>query len=358
MDILESLLEGFKALIPAGIAIAGFALLLFGFRYLMEKRSSRSEGHIVRRQMITILLSFVGLLVIILVSPMSENKQGQLLGLIGILLSAAIALSSTTFVGNAMAGLMLRAVHSFKIGDFIKIGDYFGRVSERGLFHIEIQTEDRDLITLPNLYLVTNPVRVVRSSGTIVWSEVSLGYDIPRKKIEKLLLEAARAAGLKEPFVYVMNLGDFSVVYRVSGMLEEVKQLLSTRSSLREMMLDSLHQGGIEIVSPTFMNTRPLTPDNVFIPIRTREDRDYDDNEQEGVLPENLVFDKAEQAESIEKLRERLDSLGHDIEQLKADISPAADDTQKEKLKEKIEFLKTRRERLAEYIKRREQEKK
>ena len=44
----------------------------------------------------------------------------------------------------------------------------FGRVTERGLFHTEIQTEDRDLVTLPNLYLVTNPVKVVRTFLTVL----------------------------------------------------------------------------------------------------------------------------------------------------------------------------------------------
>jgi len=37
------------------------------------------------------------------------------------------------------------------------VGDYFGRVTERGLFHVEIQTEDRDLATLPNMFLVSQP---------------------------------------------------------------------------------------------------------------------------------------------------------------------------------------------------------
>ena len=52
--------------------------------------------------------------------------------------------------------------------------DHFGRVSERGLFHTEIQTQDRDLTMLPNLYLVTHPVTAIRSSGTIVSSIVTV----------------------------------------------------------------------------------------------------------------------------------------------------------------------------------------
>jgi small-conductance mechanosensitive channel len=181
-------------------------------------------------------------------------------------LSAAIALSSTTILGNALAGVMLRVIRNFRMGDFIRSGDHFGRVSERGLFHTEIQTEDRDLTTLPNLYLVTHPVKTIRSSGTVISASVSLGYDVPRAVVEELLLESARQAGLKDPFVQIHELGDFSVSYRIAGLLGEVKQILSARSRLRANVMDRLHEGGVEIVSPRFMNIRALGRERVFIP--------------------------------------------------------------------------------------------
>jgi small-conductance mechanosensitive channel len=67
-----------------------------------------------------------------------------------------------------------------------------GKCRGAGRFHTEIQTDERTLTTLPNLYLVTNPVTTLRSSGTVVSATVSLGYDVPRGRIEELLLEAAR----------------------------------------------------------------------------------------------------------------------------------------------------------------------
>ena len=63
-----------------------------------------------------------------------------MLGLLGLVLTGIIGLSSTSFVSNAMAGLMLRSVGSFRSGDFIEVQGNFGRVSARGLFHTEIQT--------------------------------------------------------------------------------------------------------------------------------------------------------------------------------------------------------------------------
>jgi small-conductance mechanosensitive channel len=277
------------------------------------------------------------------------------LSLLGILLSAAIALSATTFVGNVMAGLMLRAVKNFRPGDFIRVGDHFGRVSERGLFHIEIQTEDRDLTTLPNLFLVTNPVKVVRSSGTLITAEVSLGYDVARDMVERSLLEAATDAGLQEPFVHVMQLGDFSVTYRIAGLLTEVKGLLSTRSRLHQMMLDHLHEAGIEIVSPTFMNQRVLPLDRRFVAKPVAE-AIADTGPKD--LPEAVVFDKADEAESLERLRERQKELEDELAELKSALSAATDDDDRASMEQKMEFAKARLERLAAYIAEREKREK
>ena len=146
MEILKSLYENIFSIIPVSLVLVISVLVIIAARYFIDRQFKNSPGRPFRRQVFTIVFSFVALLLIVLAMPINDSSRGQLLSLIGIIFSAAIALSSTTFVGNAFAGMMLRAVQSFRSGDFIKVGDYFGRVSERGLFHIEIQTEDRDLL--------------------------------------------------------------------------------------------------------------------------------------------------------------------------------------------------------------------
>jgi small conductance mechanosensitive channel len=354
MEILRNFYEFIGPILPGAVVLVGTIFILLAIRYLLERRLSVAAGRQFKRQIITMLISFAGLLAVILLLPVSENTRGQFLSLIGILLSAAIALSATTFVGNIMAGLMLSAVGSFRIGDFIRVGDHFGRVSERGLFHTEIQTEDRDLTTMPNLYLVTNPVKVIRSTGTVISTEVSLGYNIPRKKIEAALLTAAAAADLKDPFVYVMELGDFSVKYRVAGLLTEVKHTISIRSGLRAMVLDHLHKAGIEIVSPTFMNTRAISETGKFIPKADSEET-AEDSAEKPLHPESLVFDKAEEAESIEKLRDRLEKIKEEIKNTDQQISETQDENRKNRLKESKERLEKNLETITDYIKRKEE---
>ncbi len=352
MEVLKNLFDTLRPILPFGATLIIVIVMILAIRMLLDRHYRGRPGRQLHRQSIILLLSFAGLIIIIMALPVGDSTIGQLLSLIGILMSAAIALSAPTFVGNIMAGMMIRAVRSFRPGDFVRVGDYFGRVSEQGLFHVEIQTEDRDLTTMPNLYMITNPVKVIRSDGTIISAEISLGYDISRTVIEKLLIEAAHVAQLHDPFVYIIELGDFSVTYRISGLLQEVKHILSARSGLHEQILDTFHKNGIEIVSPTFMNTRALQDKKRFIPVTV----DHPEKESIQPKPEELVFDKAAEAESLEKLREMLKTVEEEIEEIKDKLQKASEKLDKESLQNRIETLKSRRERIARILTQREEE--
>jgi len=297
LDILSRALP----LLPSVAVIAAAVAASMAVRRLLGGRKTGAVSQNQFRVQITNLaIAMAAALILLVVLPVDHELRGQLLSLFGIVLSATIALSSTTFVGNIMAGMMLKAVRNFRSGDFVEVGAHFGRITSRGLLSTEIQTEYRDLVTLPNLHLVTNPVKVVRASGTLVSAEVSLGYDVPHHRVERLLCGAAEDAGLVDPAALVMELGDFSVTYRVLGLLEEVKHLLTARSRLRCAMLDRLHGDGVEIVSPSFTNRRTLDPAAKVIPVHMVTPTEQATPTES--LVEDVAFDKAEEAETLEQL--------------------------------------------------------
>ena len=304
--------------------VAAILVITLVARFANKRLVKHFEGkpHLAfRRQLIQLAGVLVIILTLILFLPLDATLRGQLLSLYGIVLSATIALSSTTLVGNVMAGIMLKTIKSCRPGYYITVGDHFGRITTMDLLHTEIQTEERDLTTLPNLYLISNPVRVMRTSGTVIFVEVSLGYDVPRHEIEKQLLAAATDSGLESPFVQIRELGDFSVTYRVSGLLTEVNRLLDKRRELRARTMDSLHAADIEIVSPNFMNTRDFDTSERFVP----EVEAVTEPVDAGGSTDALVFDKAEEAESVTKLREKLQAA---LDRIKA-CKEVADDTGK-----------------------------
>ena len=277
---------------------------------LAHRKGERVAGRRFREQWLTVLVALVTVVGLLLTLPIDNDMRGQLLTLLGLLLTAIITLSSSTVAANAMAGFMLRSLKSFAPGDFIQVGEYFGKVIEQDLFHTEIQTEDRDLLTLPNLYLATNPVKVVHADGTIISAEVSLGYDVDHQLVEAVLLQAAVDAGLEEPFMQVTQLGDFSIGYKVAGFLGQVKQIISARSLLRKKIMDQLHGHDIEIVSPAFMNQRQVS--DLMIPQRSFVMSEPEADSE----PEDRIFDKADRAQQINDLKEARAELSAEIESL------------------------------------------
>ncbi len=341
MDILDKIYNALPDLlllvIVLVVVLGGLAIANW---FLLGKARSLGPGKRFPRRIAMIILVLVGIVCVVFALPVDENARQQLFGLLGLLLTVLITLSSTTFLANAMAGLMLRAVGGFRTGDFIQVDEHFGRVTERGFFHTEIQTEDRDLTTFPNLYLVTNPLKVIRYSGTVVSANVSLGYDVPHKRVISLLMEAALEAKLQDPFVQIIELGDFSVSYRIGGFLTEVRQLLAARSNLRAKMLSTLHGAGVEIVSPNFMNQRQLT-DQIIPP----EEHSVVDLPEQGQVPEQRIFDKANQAEELMTMKQENDSITDEISELQKSLK-AAKPEEVPPLEKNIERLQDRQAKI------------
>ncbi|MBP2030246.1 hypothetical protein J2755_001180 [Methanohalophilus levihalophilus] len=273
--------------------------------------------------------------------PISGESKQVIISAIGIVVGATVALSSTTFVSNGMSGIMLRLAHPFSVGDYIRSGDVFGRVSRTNLLYTEIQSIDRDIVTIPNLKLMSTPLTTILSSGTIISTNVSLGYDIPHESIEQALLDAAKKAGLEDPFVHVLELGDFSVTYKVGGLLKNIASLLTDKSNFNRLILDSLHESQIEIVSPTFMNQRVLSEERLFVPPVMKEIEIHTPEEDYMIKksPEDVIFDLATEAEVIDKAQKLVLDFGDQIKDLEEKLSGLPEDILLEK-KQEIEILK------------------
>ena len=336
------MLERFESFGPLVIMVTAVGVMLWVAHWLLIKRHpDLGNERLFPRQLIMLGLTLLGLLGVVLVLPVSDTSRNQLMGLIGILISGIFAFSSTAVTSNLLAGVLLRITKPFRVGDFIRIGEHFGRVSERGLFDTEIQTETRELIALPNTYCISNPVTTIRSSGTIISASLSLGYDLDHTRIEPLLMEAAKSSGLSEPFVHILELGNFSVTYRVSGLLEDPKRLISARSKLYARVLDTLHGHGIEIMSPSFMNQRKIDDNTKIVPAM----KTLTKLEEPESLAEDIAFDKAEQAEQLEY--EKL-QLAKEIEKLEASLKQLTDEDEKKVSKEELESMYERLKALNE----------
>lgn len=353
---MENIFNNFKSLLEPTLVLLILIILLTINAWVFRKIKSTLSSGVITRRGISFFLILVGMLAFILALPIDKSLKGQILSFFGIIISAGIALSSTTILGNLIAGIMNNSMNRFRIGDLINIENLQGRVTKKSAFHTEIQLEDSNFITIPNLYIASNPVKLIRSTNTVISTTVSLGYDVPRNEIEDALKKAAEETGLSDPYVYITNLGDFSVVYKIHGFLKDSSKFFSTSSQLNAMVMDKLHEKNIEIVSPTFMNQRRMD-EKQFIPKKIVKKP----KPEEKSVPEELVFDEAIKSEEIEKKKDYLKEIEQKHEQLKAQLKETEKEAEKEKIKAALEKNAAIKEKLEsnieEHIKKTEEEK-
>jgi small-conductance mechanosensitive channel len=335
----------FKIMAPTVVVFLLIILLIFNSWIFKRIKSTSSNGNITRGA-ISFFLVLIGILAFILVLPIDKSVKSQIVSFFAIIVSAGIALSSTTVLGNLIAGIMNNSMNRFRNGDLIKIGELQGRVTKKSVFHTEIQLEDSNFMTIPNLYIATNPVKLTRKTDTVISTSVSLGYDIPRTKIEDSLKEAAIATGLKDPYVYITNLGDYSVLYKIHGFLEDSSKYFSTTSLLNANVMDKLHAEKIEIVSPTFMNQRRVD-EKEFIPKQAVKKTEPVDEKS----PEDLIFDEAIKSEKLETKKDYIKEIDKKQVVLKETIKDLKEDKEIEKIKATIKRNDEMKERIEKSIK-------
>lgn len=329
--------------LPAlGTGAVGVLILVLLAKISHRLQDSDDSGLI--RQLFGWIIGLVFLVGVIAALPISDSVRGQILSLLGVVITAIIALSSTTFVSNAMAGVLLQTTKPFRPGDFIQVNGVFGRVTHRALVHTRIQTETRDFITLPNMLLVNAPVTVLHRDGTSIQIDVSLGYDIHHREIEKLLKQAALDVGLDGPYVLIVDLLDHAIIYRVSGFVSELRNPIVERSKLRAQVLDTLHEANIEITSPQVVaqrqqpgDTRTMPPHIPVVEAATEDDPQID-----------KVFDLAEAAGNAELLKQNITDTREAIATQQKSLKATPEHLRKaeqltlERLKQKLKWLESK----------------
>ena len=208
----------------------------------------------------------IGALAAVLIFPYLPGFGSDAFQGISIFLGILVSLGSTAAITNAVAGIILIYTRAFQIGDRVKIVDTIGNVEEKLLLVTRIRTFDNVIVTIPNAVLLSNNVNNYSASlrdtniPVMLSTTVTLGYDVPWRKIDETLMAAALATPhvLAEPapLVFQTNLGDFSVSYELKVYTDRPTVMEEIYSELHKNMQDKCNEADIEILSPTYSAIR------------------------------------------------------------------------------------------------------
>ncbi len=200
----------------------------------------------------------------VLIFPFLPGSDSNIFKGVSVFIGVLFSLGSSSAISNVIAGLVITYMRPFKIGDRIKIGDITGDVIEKSLLVTRLKTPKNEEITIPNSSILsgntTNYSTLAREQGLIVYTTVTIGYDVPWREMHKALLNAADRTStlMKEPkpFVLQTSLDDFYVSYQINAYTREAGKMAGIYSELHQHIQDCCNEVGIEIMSPHYRAAR------------------------------------------------------------------------------------------------------
>ncbi|WP_264312960.1 mechanosensitive ion channel family protein [Pseudomonas putida] len=271
LNLLRYLLDGILHAIP-GIAVAIMIFFIArgisGFSRRVLERMARpgtlkwlTEETLRPTMRLTSLA--IWLFALVMAYPYLPGSGTDAFKGLSVLLGLMISLGATSVVGQAAAGLILTYSRTLKAGEYVRVGDNEGTVTEVGMFNTTIRTGLGEVLTLPNSMITgsvtRNYSRAVQGQGYIVDTVVTIGYDTPWRQVEAMLVAAAeRTEGILDtprPQVFQTGLSDFYPEYRL------VAQAVPSAPRPRAELLSLLHaniqdvfnEHGVQIMSPHYL---------------------------------------------------------------------------------------------------------
>ena len=182
------------------------------------------------------------------------------------LFGALITVGGASAVANLIGGYVIIYTRGFQIGDRVKVGEFVGVVLEKTVLSTRIHTPNNEIVTIPNSIMIassvinyTATIRDVKEP-LILHTTITLGYDVPWRKVHQVLIEAALATSdiLEEPapFVLQTSLDDFYVSYELKAYTNQPSRMPKIYSQLHQNIQDKCNKAEIEIMSPHYSAVR------------------------------------------------------------------------------------------------------
>jgi small-conductance mechanosensitive channel len=202
---------------------------------------------------------------LVLIWPYLPGSGSAVFQGVSVFLGLLISLGSSSAISNIVAGLVITYMRPFRVGDRVKMGDVMGDVVEKNLLVTRVRTIKNEFITVPNSQILAGSsinysTSSAESSGLVIHSTVTIGYDVPWRKVHAMLKEAAvKTPCIEEnpaPFVLQTSLDDFYISYQINAYTKAPAKQAMIYSDLHALIQDVFAKNDVEIMSPHYRAER------------------------------------------------------------------------------------------------------
>jgi MscS family membrane protein len=191
------------------------------------------------------LIWFVGIMLILINLEINITPFLAGAGIAGL----AFALAAQDIISNFFGGAIITVDKPFRVGDRIKVDNFYGDVIHIGPRSTRLKTLDYQIVTIPNNKLTSNYIvnYAEPDQKLRITIPVSVAYGSDIQKVKKILLEIADDViakteyllGDPKPKVFFMEFGDSSLKFvlyvwaKAYNLPDEVKDSINSRIDKR-----------------------------------------------------------------------------------------------------------------------------
>ncbi len=182
-------------------------------------KSASETNYESTKKVATLISSIVFYLLILVALFIGFDIMGVSLWLLIWWISFWLWLAFKEFLGNMFAGIMILYTKEFKIGDIIEVKmdkDYFWRIEEISIRYTVIRTLDLRQVVIPNITLITVPVKTFSSEELVrLDTVIGIHYDADVSLAIQLIVDTINSFDFvkekENTKAYVLNLWDNAV---------------------------------------------------------------------------------------------------------------------------------------------------
>ena len=269
-DIVVSIVRYFPNMVKIVVIIFVVRWLLKGLRHISDEVAA---GRLKfdqfyqdwARPTYQIVRIFVVAFSLVVIWPLLPGSESGIFKGVSIFVAALFSLGSTASIGNLISGIIITYMRPFLEGDYVRIGDREGEVVEKNAFITRLKDIKGNIITVPNNSILSqqtvNYTAALRHGvGSVVHSEFTFTYKVPRQTIEQYLLEGADRSTLllkdPKPFVLVTALEDFYTKYEINGYTTATERLFEVYSQLHKNIVDVFREHDLDPTSSHFVKVK------------------------------------------------------------------------------------------------------
>ena len=267
-QILTAVVEALPGLAVAIVIffLARMLLRLFDPFFAQVQRGEMAVGWIDRytvRATRGLVHIAVWLFALAMAYPYLPGAQTEAFKGISVVIGLMLSLGSSNVIGQAISGLIIIYSRTLHVGEYVRIGDVEGTVTETSTFAIRVRTGLGEELTLPNSLIVNqvtkNYSRAVKGEGYVVDTVMTIGYDTPWRQVHAMMIEGAkRTEGIlvtPAPHVFQTALSDFYVEYRLvaQAIASAPRPRAQVVADLHAHLQDVFNENGVQIMSPHYL---------------------------------------------------------------------------------------------------------